>query len=302
MNSRQLSMDTRKLAVKVLPTTVKQTLLRRRWDFLDAAIKVREVTGRLGPLPDFLIIGGQRCGTTYLYDRVCEHPEICGALVKEIHFFNRETYYVKGPDWYRGNFPSLDSLQSNNGQGGRKITGEAAGYLFHPLGPSRIADLIPDVKIIGLLRNPVDRAYSHYHHMRRLGYEEAATFEEALELEGDRLRTEVEAGLFGAHHHHHSYLARGIYADQLQAWFDAFPSEQLLFIQSEELYRDPTSVLKNTATYLGLPGWQPEEYSGHKQFPYSDLKPETRAWLEEYFRLHNERLFDMLGVDYGWNE
>lgn len=301
MNSKQLAMDTRRLAVKILPTTAKQTLLRRRWDFLDAAIKVRGVTGRLGPLPDFLIIGGQRCGTTYLYDRICEHPEISRALVKEIHFFNRDKYYGKGPDWYRGNFPSLDALESNNGHRGRKITGEAAGYLFHPLAPSRIADLIPHVKIIGLLRNPVDRAYSHYHHMRRLGYEEAETFEEALALEGGRLQKEADEGVFGKHHHHHSYLARGIYADQLQVWFDAFRSDQLLFIQSEELYRAPTSVLKDTATYLGLPGWQPEEYSGHKQFPYSNLSLETRTWIEEYFRPHNERLFALLGVNYGWN-
>lgn len=301
MNTRQLVMDTRKLAVKVLPTSVKQSVLHHRWHVLDAAIKYRSFRGQLGPLPHFLIIGGQRCGSTYIYDRMREHPGVCGALVKEVHFFNTNTRFRKGPDWYRGNFPSPDVLNPENGHGPSKITGEASGYLFHPLAPGRIAALMPDVKIIGLLRNPVDRAYSHYQHMRRLGYEHVLTFEEAIDLESDRLAKEVEEGVFGHHHHHHSYLARGIYADQLPAWFDVFSRDQLLFIQSEALYRDPSAVLKEAARFLELPDWEPEEYSGHKQFPYSDISDETRTWLEDYFRPHNERLFNMLGVDYGWN-
>lgn len=294
-------MNTRQLAVQVLPGPAKKKLLRTQRHLYDAVIKYRDIRGDLGPLPTFLVIGGQRCGSTYIYDRLCEHPNVRGALVKEVHYFNLNKRYAKGLNWYLGHFPSSAHPQANGANGNLQVTGEAAGYIFHPEAPARIAEIMPEVKLIALLRNPVNRAYSHYYHMRRLGFETVSTFEEAIDLEEARLQDEKERGVVGSHYHHHTYLLRGLYADQLPWWFDVFPREQLLIIQSEEFYQSPVSVLKRVAQFLELPEWTPSEYRGHKEFSYPKMSAETQARLEEHFRPHNQRLFDLLGVDYGWN-
>jgi|SRR5690242_3518862 len=120
-------------------------------------------------LPHFLIIGAQRCGTTSLFEYLARHPDVAPPSAKELHFFDSE--YHKGDAWYRERFPSL-----RNGF----ITGEATPYyIFHPHTPTRVRDWNSKVKLIVLLRNPVDRAYSHYHHEVRLGTE-SLDFETAL--------------------------------------------------------------------------------------------------------------------------
>lgn len=291
MNSRQLAMDTRKLAVKVLPAPVKLGILHRRKHALDAVIKYRELTGGLGSFPDFLVIGGQKCGTTYLYDRLQEHPDVRSALAKEIDFF--QVKYDKGPDWYRGHFRAAHQ----NGAGeleAHPITGEASGYISYPEAPARIAAAMPDAKLIALLRNPVERAYSHFHHVRRLGIEQVESFDDALELDRSNDGSRY-------HFQRRTYLEKGLYAEQLEWWLDAFPSEQMLIFSSEQFYRDPTSVLKDVAAFLELTDWEPAEYTHHKQFSYPKMSDETRARLQEFYRQPNERLFHMLDVDYGWN-
>jgi len=168
-------------------------------------------------LIDFLIIGAQRCGTTSLYSYMVLHPQISSAKNKEVHYF--DIFFYKGLDWYLSQFPSLSSNNKN------LITGESSPYyIFHPLAAKRIFKIIPKVKLIVLLRNPVERAYSHYHHIVKLGHE-SLTIEEAIKSEKERLDGETEkilSGEFSFNHQHYSYLARGIYVDQLIQYFELF--------------------------------------------------------------------------------
>src|SRR5437773_8026085 len=183
------------------------------------------------PLPDFLIIGAQKAGTTALYSYLRRHPHVTGPSWKEVSFFDR--HYTRGEAWYRGNFPNVIRARG-------ALVGEASpSYLFHPLAPERVAALVPDARLITLVRNPVDRALSHYHHEVALGREPLA-FEEAIDAEPERTRGEEERlvgepGYFSHAWWNYTYLARGRYAEQLERWLALFPPDQVLVLASYDL-------------------------------------------------------------------
>ena len=282
-------------------------------------LSYRVMTSQMRLLPDFLIIGGQRCGTTSLYYYLTELPGIARALNKEVHFY--DDHYKAGLCWYRAQFPS--SFQKYYAESIRReyfITGESSPYyLFHPLIPARLAAVTPQAKLIVLLRNPIDRAFSHHWLVTEEGHE-TLPFEEAIKREGQRLAGETEKLLGDENyqsfnHRHYSYLARGIYADQLKRWMESFSREQFLILQSEQLYKNTAAVLKQALGFLGLPGEsligdnkefkqyrEPNEkgYQNNRKPPKMDSK--VREYLVEYFRPHNTRLYEFLGQDFGWDK
>ncbi len=261
-------------------------------------------------MPDFIIIGTQRGGTSSLYHYLLAHPQIAAATKKEIHFFDNN--FHRGIPWYRAQFPSL--IQGDIGETiGRQrcITGEASPYyLFHPHAPARAALVVPQAKLIVLLRNPVDRAYSNYYHSVKRGYE-TLSFEEALAQEETRTRGEGQRLAADPHyksynHQHYTYLARGIYVDQLELWMNYFPKEQFLIIKSEDLFATPDRTLQEIFLFLGLPEVVPVEQQEYKQlnsstYSQAKMEPETRKRLFTYFEPRNERLSTLLGRDFGWH-
>jgi hypothetical protein len=265
----------------------------------------RGLTANIRLLPDFLIIGGNRCGTAALYEYLCGHPCFVPSFHREVHFFER--HFDKGLDWYRAQFPSRAyRFCVSNLAGKRMITGEATTYyIFHPHAPRRIKEALPQVKLIALLRNPVDRAYAQYHQKIRKGHEDL-TFEHAIDSEPERLRGEREKMLASEaynsfNYRHYSYLERGVYVDQLQRWFQLFPREQMLILRSEDLRADPRGVVANVVKFLDLPRWGPKTENNYGQAEYPKMEPHMRTRLTEYFRPHNKRLYDFLGRDFGWN-
>jgi hypothetical protein len=246
-------------------------------------------------LPDFIIIGTQKGGTTSLYAALVGHPGVVPALRKELHYFDHARRSLLP---YRANFP----LNTE----GRPLSGEATPYyLFHPLAPGRVRAAVPGAKLIVLLRDPAERAYSQYTHEAKLGFEKLP-FEEALAAEEGRLAGEEERirrdpAYKSYAHQHHSYLARGVYVDQLLAWRRLFPAEQVLVLSSEALFEDPTATLDKVLRFLGLRGSGalafPERNKGSYAAP---LSPERRERLRGYYRPHNERLYEYLGRDFGW--
>lgn len=252
-------------------------------------------------LPDFLIIGAQKCGTTFLYQLLVQHPRVKPAFVKEVHYFDLN--FEKGDNWYRSHFP----LQMRNNR--TYITGEASPYyLFHPHAAKRASKVVPDAKLIILLRNPVDRAYSHYQHqVKRVTGEarETLAFEEAIEAEERILPAEVRKMLQDEYyrsssHRTRSYLSRGKYVDQLLVWSSYFPRRQMLVLRSEDLFGDTSNALGRVLDFLGIPRWAPETYSIPNKREYSGLDPLVRRRLDEYYEPHNRRLYEYLGVDLGW--
>ena len=262
----------------------------------------RRATAPIRALPDFVIIGAQKCGTSFLYRLLVQHPNVKPAFVKEVHYFDLN--FGKGDSWYRSRFP----LQVRKKRS--YVTGEASPYyLFHPHAPRRAATAVPEVRLIILLRNPVDRAYSHYQHqVARSGREgrETLTFEEAIEAEEGRLAGELEKMLrdewyASRNHRTYSYLSRGIYVDQIAAWSRFFGRHQMLILRSEDLFDNARGTLEVVLEFLGLPPWTPKTPASiPNKRDYSDLSPAVRQQLDEYFRPHNRRLYDYLGVDFAW--
>jgi hypothetical protein len=269
------------------------TATRHRWRLATAPVRT---------LPDFLIIGAQKCGTTFLYQLLVQHPRVKPSFAKEVHYFDLN--FRKGDDWYRSHFP----LQTRNIR--KYITGEASPYyLFHPHAPRRASAVVPDAKLVVLLRNPVDRAYSHYQHQVKRVTEgqtpETLPFEEAIEVEKRILPGEVSRMLQNEYyvssaHRTRSYLSRGIYIDQLLAWSRFFQKKQLLILKSEDLFSDTTTVLERMLAFLEIPHWAPETYSIPNKREYTGLSPLIRQRLDEYYKPHNQRLYEYLGVDFGW--
>jgi hypothetical protein len=241
-----------------------------------------------GPLPNFVVIGTQKGGTSFFYSLLTEHPLVRRAAAKELHFFDNK--FAEGVGWYRRCFSEGERVD-----GQRTITGEASpSYLFDPQVPERMARIVPEARLIALLRNPVDRAYSHYQMEVRRG-KEGRSFEEATEQE----ITSAEGGE-NAVDVRYAYLARGLYAEQLERFSFFANREQLLVIESETLFTRRLEVLERVMTFLGLPPFESTLAPPAGRAPYEPMDPLTRRRLEGFFAPHNERLYDLLNTDFGW--
>jgi hypothetical protein len=252
-------------------------------------------TAYLRPLPDFLILGAQKAGTTALYAYLRWHPQITGPSFKEVSFFDR--HYARGERWYRAHLPIR--------RGG--LVGEASpSYLFHPLAPERVARLVPQARLIALLRNPVDRAFSHYQHEVALGREELS-FADALAHEEERMEGELDRMLrdpayFSYPWWNYTYAARGRYAQQLQRWLAAFPREQLLVLLTEELAADTPGTYQRVLDFLGVEAHGLESYPRIFERDYGGMDAATRALLEDEFAEPNRRLEELLERELPWSK
>jgi hypothetical protein len=268
-------------------------------------------TSGIRPLPDFLIIGTKRGGTTSLYRYLLEHPAVLPTFpsfrtLKGVHYFDE--HFARGLRWYRSHFPAEPyRTLVRRGTGVYPLIGEASpNYLFHPLGATRAAELVPRAKIIVLIRNPVDRAWSQYKDQVKLGFE-TLSFEAAVEREPARLAGEVERmladpGYYGAAFDRYSYLARGRYLDQLRAWRVAFPPEQLLVLRSEDLYGDAERVYHRVLEFLDLPQVSLKNYRPHNAIPATQMGASTRRHLADHFAPYNRQLSKDLRIDLCWDE
>jgi hypothetical protein len=251
-------------------------------------------TARWRPLPDFLVIGAQKAGTTALYAYLRWHPGITGPSWKEVSFFDR--HWWRGETWYRGQFP----LRS-----GTRLVGEASpSYLFHPLAPERVHALVPKAKLVALLRDPVARAYSHYQHEVALG-REPLSFEDALAAEEERTRGELERLVadpraWSGAWWDHTYASRGRYAEQLERWYAVFPRAQLLVVRTEDLGGRPAETYASILEFLGAPPHALDDYPRVFERDYAPMRDETRLALAKVFAEPNRRLEALLGRSFDW--
>ncbi len=262
--------------------------------------KGRMISANKRALPDFIIVGAYKSGTSSLYSYLSQHPEVHPSWHKEVHFFDLN--FHKGPMWYRSHFPLTSFLRIKG-----MITGEASPYyMFHPHAAKRIKDLLPDIKLIFILRNPVDRAISHYFHEVKAN-RESLLLEEALEKEKERIDQEYKVLLSnplydGQAYQHFSYKKRGIYIDQILEYDNFFFSNQMLFLKSEDLFLNPLMTLKQVFRFIDI----------ESNFMPGDLKPRNIGsgklkvsenvynYLQSYYLTHNKRLYDYLGRDLNW--
>ena len=194
---------------------------------------LKKISSPFRILPDFLIIGEYKCGTTSLFRYMLEHPSILAPTMKELNFFNR--HYKKGILWYRTQFPTyFYKLYCQSKNKTKVITGEATThYLFaNNKIVYRIKKLLPLNKLIVILRNPVDRAYSHYNMFVSEG-REPLSFEEAIAYEKQKPDQTTKKEKLPENfqlRNNYTYLSRSTYVDNIKRWMNIFPKEQFLIL------------------------------------------------------------------------
>lgn len=223
------------------------------------------------PLPNLVIGGAQRSGTTSLHYMLAQHPDIyLPPKPQEIHFFDIDAHYARGLDWYRSLF---------QGWNGERIVAQTSPlYLFEPRVPARLYAVLPEAHLLFILRHPVDRAYSHYWHQRRYGFE-TLSFEQALEREAERM----DQG--NRDRRNFSYLARGDYAHQIQRYFEIFEREQILIVLQDDLEQQPRTLMEQVWRFLDL---EPEPLA-EPQHRNAALEPRLPI-LQRFFLPLRERL------------
>lgn len=255
------------------------------------------VTSKHRVLPDYLIMGAQRCGTTSLQRLLCQHPSVkAPPFRKGVHYFDLR--YQHDLNWYRGHFPLRRP-------GRDTICGEASPfYLFHPLAPTRIAGDLPRIRLIVSLRDPVERAFSAYKQERYRGFEDLA-FEQALAAEpirivGERERMLADPTYVSYALQHHAYRARGQYASQVAHLYSLFGRERVHVVDFGDLTDSPDRVWGPLCEFLGLEPWTPRTFPHGNARPSADMDPPVRSALREDFVESNQELAEMLGWTPSW--
>jgi len=266
------------------------------------AWQLRLRTSRIRALPNFMIIGAQKSGTRSLHAYLSQHPNIMPAHRAEIHYFDGGTspainHFEKGPEWYRAHFPLKNQLGTES-----KTFEKSPLYLFNPLVPKRIFELIPEVKLIVLLRNPTERAISHYFHEKRKGREHLP-LQEAFRAEENRLADVLANQKYkSAEFKNWSYKNRGLYALQLERYFRYFPRQQILVLKSESFFNNPGLVTREVFDFVGV----------RSDFNVRDLTPlnvgkskknieaKVYSYLNNFFKSHNQALYELIEKDFAW--
>ena len=276
-----------------LPRQIKEPLLSARFE-------LRKVSGALRAFPDFIIVGAQKAGTTSLHAYLVQHPEITGPYVKEVHYFDgglnpQFDSFAEGENWYRAHFPFKRDV--------RGLAFEASPlYLFNPLCAERIYNRAPTAKIIIMLRDPIERALSQYFHNARYGLDDV-DLETALATEEERLAPALRAQDYKSKAFiNYSYKARGCYAEQIARYFEFFPKEQILILESERFFADPSTTLRRTCEFVGV---NPDADIGDLtpvNVGANRRKADEAVYdsLQAYFANKNEALGDLLGERFEW--
>lgn len=244
--------------------------------------------------PNFIILGAMKAGTTSLYEYICQHPQALHCAQKEVHFFVH--HWDLGLDWYLSHFPPVP-------QDKYYITGEASPGYFCNTVQSKVKETFPNLKPIVILRNPVDRAISHYYHNVKYGLE-MRPFEEAIARELEVMNNLADPALIGETANwskEQGYLFTGLYVYFLQKWMSVFPKERFLIIKSEDLYLHPQPIMEQTFEFLELPYYQNIDYINYLQGSYSKIDEVWYQTIANFFATYNQKLEELLDMPFQWS-
>jgi len=254
------------------------------------------ITASSRVLPDFIISGTVRSGTTSLYYNICEHPSVLPADYDEIGFF--DSNYHLGINWYRSMFPTEKEMERVKKETNFAITGEDTPFYFWKKeAAERILKDIPNSKIIIIFRNPVDRAYSNYHlgirkKTEKLSFEDAID-EEMNFLEKHSFRESVDR--------RRSYLSKGFYESQIKIWFNVFPREKIHILSTEDMQKNPEKTLLKIFQFLGIPNYTLKNPQKQKSSEYKKMDDKTREILLNFYKPYNEKFFQIIQERFDWN-
>lgn len=271
---------------KITPNWAKRLIKKIIW-------RLRIITGRFRCLPDFMVIGAMKAGTSSLHAYLAQHPQLLPAYQKEVHFFdknpNSDADFSQNLAWYRAFFPL--KLQRKTGV---KIFESTPRNLCNPLAAKRIFNLMPKVRLIVLLRNPTQRTLSHYFHTVCHGRENL-TIMEALLAEETKLNTHQEIAHLG-------YKQRSIDHQQIARFYDYFPKDQILILNSEDFFNNTQNVMAKIFNFVGVESsYQIQNLAPHNVGTNkAQVSQDVIDYLEDYFAPHNEMLYQLIDQDFRW--
>lgn len=245
-------------------------------------------------LPDFLIGGAPRCGTTWLYQLLARHPRVylAGPPRPEPKFFLVDDLYMRGLEWYSRTWFAAAPADALCGE-------KSTNYLESAVAARRVASDLPTAKLVFILRDPVARAWSNYRWSRMNGME-SETFERALELEAERERRLRPQQRFSRPH---AYFSRGLYADLLRPWFELFPAERILCLRCEDIAAGRHRLAERLHAFLGLAVCEHDAdgigmVNAAEASDAEQLSPDTASTLRARYAEPNRRLGLLLGGDF----
>lgn len=282
-----------------------------KWAYRTPVLAARRATAGARAVPDVIILGATKCGTSSLYEYLTRHPRFVAAYTKELQYLQDlpgfDTNYHRsrlgaavwgswessGEAGYRKFFPLRSTLRRHGADGRAALTGEATPfYLYSTAAADRVAQVCPEARFVILLRNPVDRTFSDYHMHVRRDARETRPLEKALD---DELSGRCP-------HFRLRYLHQGVYEPGVRAWMERFPRDRFLVLSAEELFARTDDVVQRTFAFLDLPPHELTDYPVVNQGTYQKkLGGRVRQRLIDYFRPHNRRLYEYLGRDFAWD-
>ena len=253
------------------------------------------ITASSRVLPNFIIIGTVRSGSTSLYYNICEHPSVLQAAYDEIGYF--DSNYDLGINWYQSMFPTQNEMKKIERKAKFAITGEDTPFYFWKKEVvERIFETLPNVKLIVICRNPIDRAYSNYHLGVRYGSENLS-FEDSIE---DEIKFMDNHTLRESLDRNRSYLSKGLYAKQLEHWRKIFPREQIHILSTEEMEQKPQETLIKIFKFLEIPEYTIKNPQKQKSAKYEKMDEKTRKRLLDYYQPFNEKFFKIINQRFNW--
>lgn len=297
---------------------LKRDLANRKTD-LERTVNIQLNRFRATRLPGLIVIGAQKAGTGSIVKYLNSHPSLQKAILKETRFFSQDYHFNNGMEWYKRLFGPVTSPSV--------MTFEASpDYMMIPGVAERIKGSLPEVKIIALLRDPVKRAYSSWNmyrmlrhdpiaqkNMRRrhLKYLAPAAKQEFLRTITDKnldnfkqtIEEELSMDEFHDMNKGLTFVRNGIYSDRLAPFWENFPQEQILVLESSKLKSETSACLNTICGFLDIPvhAWDSEKLAPHHIRPYQEkMDPDAEQILKDFYAPHNERLFSTLGERYSW--
>ena len=261
------------------------------------------ITSPLRVLPDFLVIGVARSGTTSLFHYLGQHQTIRRASYDELGYFD-ENFHL-GLNWYRSLFPTKFTKQNIQKKHKKFLTFDVTPfYIYNPLVIKRIKENFPNLKIIANLRNPIDRAYSNFNQQIQDNNDTKTTFEELIEEELDIIenkKLDLTNPRTLVNNFYELLLARGLYEMQLTPWYDSFSNNKMLINSSEDLANDTDNTLKEIFNFLNIPNMKIQDTTRKNKRQYPPMKKETRQSLIEFYKPYNEKLYALVNRKFGWD-
>ena len=255
------------------------------------------ITSPFRTIPNFIVIGVKRCGTTTLYEQLSEHPCIEKSSHDNLGFFNNN--FELGINWYKSHFvTNLRKREIERKYGQFATYDVTSSYIQKKKTAENIFKTLPNVKLIIILRNPTDRAYSEYN-QNIIDENESREFIDLIKQEIKEIQN-MENIEFSSDKI--NLVKKGMYEKQISPWLEIFDRKQILIITTEEFGEKTTETYDKIFRFLELPEYKIKNKERHRKGAYKEMNVKTRKILDDFYEPYNKELFQKIEETFQWKK